>query len=195
MGEPHNPQTNITSHGQTGGITAHTVNVASPSLSPGPVKPPAPKPWWKTTWKLAVSCAGILVAIFAGLDYFHIQPKEKGMPDDPKHNITSYFQSGGITAHTVNVGVANRTLSDPQMAGLKAQILRDVPKTKPVTVIALMGDTEAYRFAAEIHAYMQANGFRMTENGISQGVIVPPPIGLGLQDKGDHFDFIVGSKQ
>jgi hypothetical protein len=56
------------------------------------------------------------------------------MPDDKKISVTSYNQSGGITAHTVNVGTPPRTLSDSQSAPLKAQILSKLSRTKPITV-------------------------------------------------------------
>jgi hypothetical protein len=58
-----------------------------------------------------------------------------------------------------------------------------------------MGDAEAYRFAAEIHTFMKANGFKLTEEGVSQGVYMPPPVGLAVNETADHIDFIVGSRQ
>lgn len=114
------------------------------------------------------------------------------MSDDKRINVTSFNQSGGITAHTVNIGPPQRSLA--QEAGLRAQIFNEVPRDKPIQVFAIMGDSESYRFAAEIHAFLKANGFPLLEpEGISQGLFAPPPVGLQCNDRGDHQEFIVGS--
>lgn len=109
-------------------------------------------------------------------------------------NITSHGQQGGITAHTVNIGPQQRSLSSPNAAALKQQILTQLSRAKPITVFCIMGDTEGYYFGMEIHAFMKANGFTMAEpDGISQGVFTPPPKGLSVNDKGSAIDFLVGS--
>ena len=108
-------------------------------------------------------------------------------------HVTSYNQSGGITAGIVNLGPQQRSLSDARSNALKAQILSELSRTKPITVICLLSDAEAYRFAAEIHTFLKSNGFQLTEDGISQGVFTPPPRGLSVDDRGDHLDFVVGS--
>jgi hypothetical protein len=110
-------------------------------------------------------------------------------------NVTSYNQSGGITAHTVNVGATARRITDPRAAPLKEQILRELPKDKPITILAVMGDTEAIQFAYDIHAFMKENGFNMKEpNGISQGVFAGVVNGLQRRDEPDgSITFIVGA--
>jgi hypothetical protein len=193
MGENDNVPTTVTSHGQTGGITAHNVTFnggVQPPTTPAPPK----KPWWKTTWKIAIGGATIAAFIVAALTYFHIQPKEKGMPNDNTVNVTSLNQSGGITAGTVYIGSVDRSLSNPVFDPLKSQMLANIPRAKSVTVTAVLGDSESFRFAAEIHAFLKANGFTMAENGISQAVFMPPPRGVSMDDKSVGVNIVIGSK-
>src|SRR6266568_1071263 len=73
-------------------------------------------------------------------------------------SVTSHNQSGGITAHTVNVARhIRRTMSD----ALKAGLLRDLQRDRPVQVMGMNGNTESMTFADEIHRFLQANGFQM----------------------------------
>jgi hypothetical protein len=107
-------------------------------------------------------------------------------------NVTTYNQSGGIAAHTV-IAPIRRTLSSPQMEGLKRQMLSELSKEKPITVMGILGDTESCMFAEEIHAFLKANGFNMREaNGISQGVFTSMPRGLIVEPEGDGLKFVVG---
>jgi hypothetical protein len=151
------------------------VTIHSGSRSPPPKKPP----WWKSAWAIAIGAAGIIAAVVAVLTYFHLQPSGTA---DTKVSVTSTNQSGGITAYTVNIGPQNRTLSGPQSDALKARILKGLSRTKPITITSLMNDSEAYRFAAEIRAFLAAEGFTFTGNEIPQGVFVPPPTGLTVSD-------------
>lgn len=183
---------NITSHGQQGGITANTVTVNNGGPPP---LPEPPQPWWKSTWAWISGAVIVIAACVEILKYFGIAPWEHHMSDKDTINVTSYNQQGGITAHTVTIGSQPRSLANPNATELKEQILKELPRDKPITVLCLMGDAEGFRFAAEIHAFLKANGFKLTENGISQGVFNPPPKGLAINDKGDHVDFIVGSGQ
>jgi len=61
----------VSSHGQSGGITAHTVNIASASPSP-----PSERP--RSEWKKAVAVVVAVVAFIASvvkvLDYFDVKP-------------------------------------------------------------------------------------------------------------------------
>jgi hypothetical protein len=89
---------------------------------------------------------------------------------------------------------AKQHIEGHRAAGLQAQILRELPKDKPITVMALMGDGEGIQFAHQIHAFMRANGFMMKEpDGISQGVFSGPIKGLQRRDEKDgSITFIVG---
>jgi hypothetical protein len=106
--------------------------------------------------------------------------------------IITQGQSGN---NTIIQGPIPRHLSDSRAVSLKAQILREVPKDKPITVMAIMGDAEAIEFAHEIHAFMKENGFQMKEpGGISQGVFTGAVKGLSKRDEKDGaITFIVGA--
>jgi hypothetical protein len=64
---------NVSSSGQSGGITAHTVNIAG-GTPPGPPSPPPKPSWWDSWWNRIGVGAGILVAVLALLDYYGIKP-------------------------------------------------------------------------------------------------------------------------
>lgn len=124
----------------------------------------------------------------------HAEPSSKTNPPiniAGNNNIFSLGQSGGITAGTVNVGLTPRSLSQPRFDGLKKQILSSLPKDKPVTVVAVMGDTEAFSFADEILKYLKENGF--DANGVDQAVFIQPIKGLQVQHEKDKRSFIVGA--
>jgi hypothetical protein len=91
---------------------------------------------------------------------------------------------GQIGNNTLNIGPQPRNLNSAQAESLKAQILREIPKDRPITVMALMGDGEAIQLAQQIHEFMKANNFTMKEpGGISQGVFSGPVKGLQRRDE------------
>ncbi len=102
---------------------------------------------------------------------------------------------GQIGNNTLNIGPQPRNIDSSQAVSLKAQILRELPKDKLITVTALLGDGESIQFAQQIHAFMKANGFTMREpDGISQSVFTGVVKGLQRQDQPDgSITFIVGS--
>ena len=110
-------------------------------------------------------------------------------PASANDGVTSYFQSGGITAKTVNLGPQQRVLTDE----IKRQLLENVPKDKPVAITALLGDSEAIVFATDLFSFMKANGFKMAEDGISQGVFSGPVIGTNVQLGPDKTTVVVGA--
>jgi hypothetical protein len=89
-------------------------------------------------------------------------------------SVTSQNQTGGFTAHTINVGHPPRTLAKPGAQNLKDCLLTKAPKAGPWKVMATMGDTEAFALAGEIHQFMRENGFTMKEPEASQGVFRHP---------------------
>lgn len=109
------------------------------------------------------------------------------------NHVFSLGQKGGITAGSVNVGPVPRSLNNLQTADLKKQIVNELPKDKPIVVMAVLGDSEAISFAAEIHQFLKANDFPLKEDGISQGVFTGPVKGLTVRDDGSVRTFIVGA--
>jgi hypothetical protein len=108
----------------------------------------------------------------------HFGVIEGGLPHQSVNidqHVTSYNQSGGITAHTVNIGPQKRKLN----ATLKQQLL-SLPRTNPITVMAMMGNAESMDFAIEIHEFMQSAGMPMAESGISQGMFMGVVKGLNF---------------
>jgi hypothetical protein len=88
-------------------------------------------------------------------------------------SVTSHNQSGGITAHTVNVdGRIRRSMSGEFKAGL----LRDLSRDRPVHVMGLNANTESMAFANWIHGFLQANGFQMLNDTATCHMFFEPPI-------------------
>lgn len=92
-------------------------------------------------------------------------------------SVTSHNQSGGITAHTVNIGDPKRRLDGV----MKTQLLRLLPKDRKIAVDAPLGDGEAIGFAEEIYAFLALSGYTMAEGGVTQCVWTP-------QQSGQHID-------
>ena len=100
------------------------------------------------------------------------------MADDKKtiinQNITSTNQSGGVTAHTVNIGKLPRGLdSDSQQTLLK------VPKSNPIEIACPLGDSEANNLAEQIQKFMRQNGYNvlginrvMFQSATPKGVVI-----------------------
>jgi hypothetical protein len=92
--------------------------------------------------------------------------------------VTSYNQSGGITAHTVNIGSQRRSLSN--MPKLRASLLADLPRDKPIDVEHTFGDAEAANLADEIYEFLRVNAFKLAYPAPSQRMIHPRPKGVGV---------------
>jgi len=113
------------------------------------------------------------------------------MPEDKKTTITSINQSGGITAHTVNVGPQPRQIN----AALGGQIHAMIPAGSKVSIIAVMGDSEAFSFAQQIKCWMQQNGYPSVD-GVSQAVFSQPVLGQNINKKPDgSYDIVIGGRQ
>lgn len=103
--------------------------------------------------------------------------------------VTSHNQSGGITAHTVNVGSQARHLN-PDIA---SQLTQLVAKGKPVNVVAVMGDQEAFQFASEIKACLESQGYSVS--GVDQVIYSEPVVGQFVDPKGDGYEIRIGSRR
>lgn len=68
---------NISSHGQSHAITAHTVNIvgAASAVPPAPTasSQPTKSSWWQSGWAIVSGIVVTLAAVAAILEYFHIE--------------------------------------------------------------------------------------------------------------------------
>lgn len=103
-------------------------------------------------------------------------------------SITSNNQSGGITAHTVNIGTTRRQLD----AASAQQLLKALPKNKPVKVVAVMGDQEAFAYATQILAHLNANGY--LAEGVDQAVCSQPVVGQFINPTASGFEVVIGGQ-
>jgi hypothetical protein len=110
------------------------------------------------------------------------------MADDQKIRVTSYNQSGGITAHTVNVGPQARHLD----ADGQSQLRKNLPSGASVQIDAAMGDQESYQFASEIKAFLISAGYKV--KGVNQCVWNKPVIGQFIEPYGDGFRVVIGGR-
>ena len=115
------------------------------------------------------------------------------MAESPKseiHFVTSYNQSGGITAHTVNMEKPGRHIND----GLKQQLDSLLPKEKrPIVINSAISDRESYNFGAEIAAYLRGNGWSVEQ---LQAMWSPPLVGQRFRpEKDGRINIDIGSKE
>jgi hypothetical protein len=98
------------------------------------------------------------------------------MSNDQKNvdqRVTSHHQSGGITAHTVNIDTRiRRTLQ----AEMKANLLRDLPSDRPVVVFGMNGNTESMAFANEVYNFLKENVYQMKDRAASWHMFFEPPV-------------------
>lgn len=187
---------NISSHGQSGGITAHTVNIGPQSPSSPPEKP-------KSKWKKVIAVLVAMVAFIASfvkiLDYFDVKPtsepkaekkvesKKEASPamNPPQNtNVTSYNQSGGITAHTVNVGAIDRHLTPAQIQAIIGAAGPFLPSDVEVPITAALGNQEAQRLASEFVSAIRQAG-RKADLLLPTPGLRPDVVGLiiGVRDQ------------
>ena len=177
---------NVNSHNQSGGITAHNVNINKLSS-----KAPKKK---KNLLGLIVAIFGIVAALVAILTYFDITPwsKKMAMEDEKNINITSYNQSGGITAYNVNVAPQDRKLT-PELANQLISHIKE-NSVKKISIVAVLGDQEAYQFASIRKSFLENNGYSV--DGVSQSVYSKPIKGQIIEPTkdGSGINIIIGRK-
>ena len=107
-------------------------------------------------------------------------------------NINSFNQSGGITAHTVNISPQRRQLDQ----ATKDQIIREIPKSASIQVTSVMGDGEAFNYATEILNFLKSNNY-LNVDGVNQGVYSQPVFGQHCEKSPDNsqFTFTIGTKE
>lgn len=95
-------------------------------------------------------------------------------PSGTTINVTSHNQSGGITAHTVNIGKEQRQLGDEERAFLTSTI----PKHARVEIQNPLGDAEAHTYRVEIQQFLLEQGYTNVHG--SQGIYAVPERGQRL---------------
>ena len=152
------------------------------------------------TLKKLYLMAGVVVAIIATITFF----TENGKASDRSIvNVTSNNQSGGVTANTANVTAGTATVtaktanfSPPQrtLSDNDKQRLLSIPKDADVRIDAILGDSEALRFASVIKDFLLSENYKV--NGVSQSVYSAPVIGASIskEKEGNIYKVTIGSK-
>lgn len=94
----------------------------------------------------------------------------------PSINITSVNQSGGITAHTVNMAPQPRHLSETQRQKI-VQLLKSAPKIAPLAIAYGEADAEQKQFALEVIEVLREAGCELE---VSSAVMMVTPYASGL---------------
>jgi hypothetical protein len=100
--------------------------------------------------------------------------------DKPSTNVTSYNQSGGITAHTVNIEPRRRQMTERD----GAQIKQHVPTNATVRVATMFADAEAMAFATQVREWMLRNGYGEV-GGVDEYGLTQPIFGQRIEQKSD----------
>lgn len=108
----------------------------------------------------------VVLALFPGARHADSAP----MLDQ---SVTSYKQSGGITAHTVNTRPLPRRLSGPEGQAIIADLERH-PKDWKWRVQFASGDQEARNLAAELSHYMVSAGYEVLPGMVSYSITGGP---------------------
>jgi len=107
-------------------------------------------------------------------------------------SVTSHNQQGGQTARNIiNVGTQQRTLRNLNAQNIVDKIL-EYSGTK-VDVTAIMGDSEAGKFAQEIKTLLDSAGWITGE--VNYAMYLPMPTGIAVQSPQDNVPkalFVLG---
>lgn len=99
-----------------------------------------------------------------------------------KVHVTSYNQSGGITAHTVNMAPPQREVDSRLVADLKANLAGQSAK-----LISIMGDNESWTFAERLADALRKEGVNAEHTEYRQAFgQQPPQLAFGKGD--DKYD-------
>lgn len=110
------------------------------------------------------------------------------MADD---KVTSYFQSGGITAHTVNVNNSPRKMSD----SLGSQLKEKISKDSKISIVAAMGDGEACSFAKQVLEWLKDDGYSNVL-GVIQAIWTTPFKGQVVNKKSEEeYEIRIGHRE
>jgi len=106
-------------------------------------------------------------------------------------SVTSYNQSGGITAHTVNMAPPPRQLDEHG----RAQLLQMIPRDRTVEVAA-ENHPEPVQLAQQVWQFMAASGFKMGA-GLSYRMSFPATVGLhvDLNSNPEIAQIVIGLRE
>jgi len=107
--------------------------------------------------------------------------------------VTSYYQSGGITAGQINIGPVPRKL-DVVNAQKLLDFLND--KKEKINIICISGDSESFQYATEIKDFLVKNDY-MNLDGVAQVSYTTPVFGQSaIRDTVKKtVNIIIGSRQ
>lgn len=131
------------------------------------------KRWqWVKRWNWI---AGIIAAAIAVAAFFWKSEKiiKQSNPKNTQQgttNVSSFNQSGGITAGAVNIEPGKRVLDESGRQTLDAA----TEGKKKITVVALWGDAGAFQLATEIFDYLKAKGRPVADDGVDQTIFNRP---------------------
>jgi|GEM_PF-2142787 len=104
-------------------------------------------------------------------------------------NVTSNYQSGGITAHTVNVSPRfQRALGD----NIRQKLLQNVSRQKLTVVWATHGDAESYKYATEIFDFLKLKGFNLFGSTPVNNIFTEPVYGVTVTHQDEKTEIYVG---
>ena len=106
--------------------------------------------------------------------------------------VNSYFQSGGITAHTVNLHRAPDRVLDVDAASQILSAFRD--RSRAVRIEAVEGDQEALRFADAIAELLRRNGINVIGDPVI-ALVGPNAKPLELYTGGAEYVLRVGPRK
>lgn len=100
-------------------------------------------------------------------------------------NITG---DGNQIGHVIHQGKPQRKLND----AFRAQVLREMPRDKPISVTGLIGDQESINLANEIFTYLERSGFKLAADSIYTGMYNPTPRGVRVNNTESEICIMVG---
>lgn len=109
----------------------------------------------------------------------------------PPVNVTSLFQSGGITANQVTIAPLARKIDDNN----SLQLINNLPdKNEKINVTSVMGDSEAFQFANEVLDFLKAKGYKKVD-GVNQAMFTRPVVGQSINRDTSGIKIIIGARQ
>jgi hypothetical protein len=147
--------------------------------------------------------SAVLASVLGMLQYFGVAPSDQKPSSEARAaaseqrpsidnsvNVTSINQSGGVTAHTVNMGPPPpRQMHDE----LGAKLKQVVPANSKVAILSVMGDNEAFVYANSVKNWMVRNGYSYVD-GVGQIALGEPRYGQAILQVADGFQLIIGSR-